>query len=65
MGNCPHRFYIPQLLQMVQTGIIDPTKILSQVEPLTDVIEAYKQFDLRNPGWIKVALKCDLEHRVI
>lgn len=64
MGNCPHRFYIPKLLSFVQTGVIDPTKVLSQVEPLADAIEAYKQFDLRNPGWIKVALKCDYEHRV-
>lgn len=56
-GNCPHRKYIPLLLEKVQTGIVDPTKILSQREPLTDVVEAYKQFDLREPGWIKVALK--------
>ncbi len=57
MGNCPHRAYIPTLLQMVQTGIIDPTIILTQKAPLTNVIEAYKQFDVREAGWIKVALK--------
>lgn len=57
MGNCPHRAYIPKLLQMVQAGIIDPTQILTQKEPITNVIEAYKHFDLREPGWIKVALK--------
>jgi len=57
MGNCHHRAYIPKLLQMVQAGLIDPTQILTQREPLINVIEAYKQFDTRQPGWIKVALK--------
>jgi threonine dehydrogenase-like Zn-dependent dehydrogenase len=57
MGNCHHRAYIPKILQMVQAGLIDPTQILTQKEPITNVIEAYKQFDLRESGWIKVALK--------
>ncbi len=56
MGNCHHRAYIPQLLQKVQMGIIDPTKILTQKEPIQNIVEAYKQFDLRAPGWIKVAI---------
>lgn len=57
MGNCHHRAYIPQLLQMVQANIIDPTQILSQKEPITNIVEAYQQFDKREPGWIKVAIK--------
>lgn len=57
MGNCPHKKYIPLLLNLVQSGIIDPTKILSQVRSLEEVVEAYKHFDLREEGWIKVALK--------
>jgi threonine dehydrogenase-like Zn-dependent dehydrogenase len=57
MGNCHHRAYIPKLLQMVQSGIFDPTQILTQKEPITNIVEAYKQFDIREPGWIKVALK--------
>lgn len=57
MGNCHHRAYIPFLLQKVQMGLIDPTEILTQKEPLIDVVEAYKQFDAREPGWVKVALK--------
>ena len=32
-------------------------KILTQREPLTYVIAAYKAFDLRQPGWIKVELE--------
>ena len=57
MGNCHHRAYIPHLLHKVQTGIVDPTKILTQIEPMTNIIEAYQQFDARETGWVKVALK--------
>lgn len=57
MGNCHHRAYIPKLLLYVQAGYIDPTEILTQKEPLTDIVAAYKQFDAREYGWIKVALK--------
>ncbi|MDQ2802881.1 MAG: glutathione-dependent formaldehyde dehydrogenase [Pseudomonadota bacterium] len=55
-GNCPHRRYIPMLVELVRTGAIDPAKILSKVEPIQDVIEAYKAFDKRQPGWLKVEL---------
>ena len=36
MGNCPHRKYIPLLLDLVQNGTVDPAQVLTQVEPLTD-----------------------------
>jgi len=57
MGSCNHRRYIPHLLALVQSGVVDPTQILTQVEPLTDAIEAYKAFDQRQPGWMKVELE--------
>lgn len=57
MGNCPHKKYIPRLLDLVQAGIVDPTQILSQKGSLQGVIDAYQNFDLREEGWIKVALK--------
>ena len=57
MGNCPHKKYIPLLLNLVQSGVIDPTKILSQVRPLVEILDAYKNFDLREEGWMKVAIK--------
>jgi threonine dehydrogenase-like Zn-dependent dehydrogenase len=57
MGNCNHRKYIPYLIQLVRSGVVDPSEILTQQEPLTSAIEAYKQFDLRQPGWIKVKLE--------
>jgi threonine dehydrogenase-like Zn-dependent dehydrogenase len=56
LGNCNHRRYIPDLIELVRSGRIKPTEILTRSEPLTDVIEAYKAFDKREPGWIKVAL---------
>ncbi|HEV7621317.1 MAG TPA: zinc-binding dehydrogenase, partial [Flavisolibacter sp.] len=57
MGNCPHRKYIPNLLLKVAEGAIDPTKILTQITPLTNALDAYKKFDQREMGWVKVALK--------
>jgi threonine dehydrogenase-like Zn-dependent dehydrogenase len=56
MGNCNHRRYTHELLRLVETGEIDPAKILTQREPLSAVIDAYKAFDARQPGWVKVEL---------
>lgn len=56
MGNCNHRRYMPELLDLVETGTIDPTLVLTQREPLSSAIEAYRMFDKRCPGWIKVEL---------
>jgi threonine dehydrogenase-like Zn-dependent dehydrogenase len=56
MGNCNHRKYAPKLVEMVRAGIFDPRGILTEIEPLTDAIEAYKSFDERQPGWVKVEL---------
>lgn len=56
MGNCNHRKYIPRLVNMVASNVIDPRQILTQMEPLTSAIEAYKTFDQRQAGWMKVEL---------
>ena len=56
MGNCPHRKYLPKLVEMVRNGTINPAQILTHSSPLTSVIEAYKAFDRRQEGWIKVEL---------
>ena len=56
MGNCNHRKYIPHLIELVRTGAVDPTVIITQREGMESVIDAYKAFDLRRPGWLKVAL---------
>ena len=64
MGNCNHRKYIPKLLEMVRSGAVDPAQVLTQVEPMADVIAAYKEFDRRSPGWIKVMLEPQRERVV-
>jgi threonine dehydrogenase-like Zn-dependent dehydrogenase len=56
MGNCNHRTYIPQLVNYVRSGIVNPAEILTQREPLSSAIDAYKTFDQRQPGWMKVEL---------
>ena len=56
MGNANHRRYYDVLLDHVQAGRLDPQKILTQTEPMTTAIEAYKAFDERQPGWMKVEL---------
>jgi len=55
-GNCNHRAHIPELVEMVRMGRIDPLQVLTKVEPLTNVINAYEHFDKRESGWIKIAL---------
>ncbi len=57
MGNCNHRKYIPMLLGLTASGAVDPVKVLTQMEPTQNAIDAYKVFDERQPGWIKVELE--------
>lgn len=56
-GNCPHRRYVPMLVDMVRAGVFDPVQVLSKTEPMQEVIQAYEAFDKREPGWLKVELK--------
>ena len=56
MGNCNHRKYIPLLVDRVRTGAIDPSRLVTQEQPMASAIEAYEQFDRREAGWLKVEL---------
>jgi threonine dehydrogenase-like Zn-dependent dehydrogenase len=56
-GNCNHRKYVPKLVDLVRMGQVNPAEVLTQAEPITSAIEAYKLFDRRAPGWVKVELK--------
>jgi threonine dehydrogenase-like Zn-dependent dehydrogenase len=58
-GNCPHRRYIPDLLRLVIDGTVDPALLLTRHEEVTDVLAAYREFQDRSPGWLKVALRAD------
>lgn len=57
MGNCNHRKYIPELVELVQTGAVQPEQMLTQTEPLSSAIQAYREFDRREAGWVKVELQ--------
>lgn len=57
MGNCNHRSIIPHLVELVRSGAADPVSILTQREPITHAIDAYKAFDAREAGWMKVKLE--------
>jgi threonine dehydrogenase-like Zn-dependent dehydrogenase len=56
VGNCNHRKYLPALVRLVRSGVVDPAKILTQRAPITSAIEAYRAFDERRDGWVKVEL---------
>lgn len=57
MGNCPHAKYVPQLVDLVASGKVDPLVILTKKAPILSSIEAYEAFDQRKEGWIKCELK--------
>jgi threonine dehydrogenase-like Zn-dependent dehydrogenase len=56
MGNCNHRRYVPELVELVRSGVVSPSNVISQIGDLTDAIDAYESFDQRAGGWHKVAL---------
>jgi threonine dehydrogenase-like Zn-dependent dehydrogenase len=56
MGNCNHRKYIPRLVELVRTGAVVPSELISQVENIEDAVDAYRAFDQRESGWMKVEL---------
>lgn len=56
MGNCNHRKYIPRLLEMVQSHVFDPESLITRQAELVSAVDAYKAFDTRQPGWLKVEL---------
>jgi threonine dehydrogenase-like Zn-dependent dehydrogenase len=57
LGNCNHRRYVPELVEMVRAGHLDPTRVLTHRTGLVSAVDAYKSFDRREEGWMKVALE--------
>jgi len=53
-GMAPVRRYLPELLQLVQDGRIDPGRVFDLTLPMADVAEAYRAMDERRA--IKVML---------
>ncbi|WP_239155001.1 zinc-binding dehydrogenase [Amycolatopsis sp. FDAARGOS 1241] len=56
MGNCNHRRYLPDLLELVHSGVVDPLRFITQHEKPTAAIEACETFDRREEGWLKTVL---------
>jgi len=56
MGVCHHRKYIPPLLKLVQSKVVEPLSILTQKTSVDNATTAYKAFDKREAGWTKVEL---------
>lgn len=55
-GNCNHRKYVPELVELVRSGVVRPSEILTQVDDVAGAVDAYEAFDERRAGWHKVAL---------
>jgi threonine dehydrogenase-like Zn-dependent dehydrogenase len=48
--------HIPPLMEMVRTGAIDPTPIITHRLPLSEAPDGYRRFRDREPGVVKVVL---------
>ncbi len=57
MGNCPHRRYIPELMEIVSSGMVQPERVITQEQPIASAIDAYRMFDQHKAGWMKVELR--------
>ncbi|MGD9695669.1 MAG: alcohol dehydrogenase catalytic domain-containing protein [Thermoleophilia bacterium] len=55
-GVCPSRAYIPQLLNVLAQGRIDPGVVMTHELPLDDAARGYAVMDDREEGSIKVGL---------
>lgn len=55
-GNCPHRRYIPDLIDLARTIPVEPAVVLTETVPMDQVLDAYQRFHRQEPGYIKVAL---------
>ncbi|MHB1294107.1 MAG: alcohol dehydrogenase catalytic domain-containing protein [Anaerolineae bacterium] len=53
MGICPHRRYIPMLLEMIQSGVLHPEQIVMQNETFPSALEALER---HQAVWGKVEL---------
>ncbi|MFW5823935.1 MAG: zinc-dependent alcohol dehydrogenase [Marinobacter sp.] len=56
MGNCNHRKYMQPLIDLVRSGRIDPTRLITRKEEIPSILDAYKEFDTRQPGWLKAVI---------
>ena len=51
------RAYIPQLIPLLVTGHLDPTRLITHRLPLAEAPAGYKSFDRKEENALKVLLK--------
>lgn len=56
-GQAPVIHYMPELFEKVKNAEFDPTDIITHKMPLDNAVQAYKIFDEKEDGCIKVVLK--------
>lgn len=56
MGNCNHRRYLHELIDVVASGRMSLSPNVTQQETFDTILDAYRAFDRREPGWVKVAV---------
>ena len=56
-GNCNHRRYIPELIGLTASGVVEPDQVLTRRDEIVDAVAAYEAFDRRQSGWTKVELE--------
>ena len=57
MGNCNHKKYIPELVRQLLEHSIDPDLIITHHLPFEQIEGTYQEFNDRQHGMIKVALR--------
>ena len=57
MGQCPVKKYNEQLLHLIETGRIDPTKIISHTMKIEEAPKAYEMFNNNKDEATKIVLK--------
>ena len=61
MGQTHVHKYMPQLLELIQLGQIDPSFVITHRVGLEEAADAYSTFKQQNDGCIKVVLKPGLQ----
>ena len=56
-GQCPVQKYWKQLLEMVEEGVLKPEMVITHHMPLEEAAKAYKMFNEKEDGCMKVVLK--------
>ena len=56
-GQCNVKAYNRRLADLIHHGKAKPSIVISHEFPLAEAPDAYKHFDNRDEGWIKVTLR--------